>query len=220
MLFSAHDKIIFAGDSVTDAGRARPSGEGLFGAYGNGFVSYIAGFFDALYPQLDLRVVNRGVSGDRISELAARWQEDVLDDSPDWVAVMIGVNDVWRRFDSPHFHEQHLTVEYYRETLERLIETTLPRVKGMVLMTPYYLEPNRADPMRAELDKRCEVVAELAAKYSLPLADVQAGFDRFMEHMYSSVITWDRVHPNHIGCALICKVFFEAIGFDWNGGIV
>ena len=66
MLFSKHDKIIFAGDSVTAAGRALPAGEGLFGAHGNGYVSYIAGFVDAVYPWMDLRVVNRGISGDRI----------------------------------------------------------------------------------------------------------------------------------------------------------
>ena len=220
MLFLPHDKIIFAGDSVTDADRARPAGEGLFGAHGNGYVREITGFFDALYPDLDLRVVNRGISGNNVRDLAERWQSDILDDKPDWVAVMIGVNDVWRKFDSPHLKEQHLTVEEYRETLTSLIEKTLPRVKGMILMTPYYLEPNRSDPMRAELDKRGEVVKELAAKYSLPLADVQAGFDKFMEHTYSAAITWDRVHPNHIGCALICKVFMDTVGFDWNGGIV
>ena len=220
MLFSKHDKIIFAGDSVTAAGRALPAGEGLFGAHGNGYVSYIAGFVDAVYPWMDLRVVNRGISGDRICELAARWQTDVLDDSPDWVAVMIGVNDVWRKFDSPHMRESHITTEEYRMTLTRLIEETLPKVKGMILMTPYYLEPNRSDPMRAELDERGAVVKELAEKYALPLADIQAAFDSFLKHMYPAAVAWDRVHPNYIGCALICKVFLDAVGFDWKGGVV
>lgn len=220
MLFAPHDKLIFAGDSVTDADRARPAGEGLFGAHGNGYVRDVAAMFDALYPQLDLRVINRGVSGDSVRHLAARWQQDVLDDHPDWVAVMIGVNDVWRKFDSPHQKEQHLTVEEYRDTLTRLIETTLPQVKGMILMTPYFLEPNRADPMRAELDKRGQVVKELAAQYDLPLVDVQAAFDKLLEHLYSAVITWDRVHPNYIGCALICKAFLNAVGFDWENTLI
>ena len=194
MLFAPHDKLIFAGDSVTDADRARPAGEGLFGAHGNGYVRDVAAMFDALYPQMDLRVINRGVSGDSVRHLAARWQQDVLDDHPDWVAVMIGVN--------------------------RLIETTLPQVKGMILMTPYFLEPNRADPMRAELDKRGQVVKELAAQYDLPLVDVQAAFDKLLEHLYSAVITWDRVHPNYIGCALICKAFLNAVGFDWENTLI
>ena len=221
MLFSPHDKLIIAGDSVTDASRARPAGEGLFGAHGNGYVQMIAGFFDALYPQLDLRVVNRGNSGDSARDLAARWQQDVLDDHPDWVAVMIGVNDVWRKYDSPHQKEQHVSVEEYRETMTRLIEETLPKVSGgMILMTPYYLEPNPSDPMRADLDLRGDVVRELAKTYALPLVDVQKDFDKLLEHLYSAVITWDRVHPNYIGCSLICKSFLNTVGFDWNQGLV
>lgn len=219
MLFSQGDKIIFAGDSVTDAEKG-PTGEGLFGALGKGYVSNIAGTFDALYPELDLRVVNRGVSGNSIRELAARWETDVLEANPDWVAVMIGVNDVWRRFDVPHIKEAHLTVNEYKETLTELIERTLPKVKGMILMTPYYLEPNRNDPMRAELDLRGDIVRELAKCYALPLVDTQEAFDRWMTHGYSAQITWDRVHPNYIGCALIEKAFMNAIGFDWNGGLI
>lgn len=220
MLFSAHEKLIFAGDSVTDADRIRPAGEGLFGAHGGGYVRDVAGWFDALYPDLDLRVINRGNSGDTSRDLKARWDEDVLRDEPDWVAVMIGVNDVWRKYDSPHQKEQHLSVEEYRETLRELIERTLPRVKGMILMTPYYLEPNRQDPMRRDLDERGDAVRALAKEYSLPLADVQAAFDRWMEHLYASVITWDRVHPNYIGCSVICKTFMNTVGFDFNGGLL
>lgn len=220
MLFSPKDKLIFAGDSVTDAERGRPAGEGLFGALGKGYVSNIAAAFDALYPDMDLRVINRGCSGDSIRNLAARWETDVMQDNPDWVAVMIGVNDVWRRFDSPHIKEQHVTVEEYRDKLTALIERTLPCVKGMILMTPYYLEPNRSDPMRAELDLRGEIVRELADRYHLPLVDTQAAFDLWMAHGYSAQITWDRVHPNYIGCELIAKAFLNTVGFDWNGGLI
>lgn len=220
MLFSAHDTLVIAGDSVTDADRVRPAGEGLFNAHGMGYVREITGYFDALYPQLDLRVINRGNGGNTSLDLKARWEQDVLGANPDWVAVMIGVNDVWRQFDCPHIKEWHLTVEQYREALTWMIETTLPRVKGMILMTPYYLEPNRKDPMRAELDKRSAVVRELAAQYRLPLADTQAAFDKLMEHIYPATITWDRVHPNQIGCAAICKTFMDAVGFDFNGGIL
>ena len=71
-----------------------------------------------------------------------------------------------------------------------------------------------------QLDLRGDIVRELANCYALPLVDTQEAFDLWMTHGYSAQITWDRVHPNYIGCALIEKVFMNAVGFDWNGGLI
>src|SRR5699024_10230008 len=98
MKLKKSQKLLFIGDSVTDCERAKPHGEGLFQALGNGYVSIIDSFLQSTYPELGIRVVNKGLSGNTVRDLKARWQEDVLDQSPDWLAIMIGINDVWRQF--------------------------------------------------------------------------------------------------------------------------
>lgn len=212
MIFEKNDKLVMIGDSITDCGRSRPAGEGLFDPYGNGYVNMVKSFLDAHHPELAIRVVNRGNSGNTVRELAARWQEDVLDLDPDWLSVMIGINDVWRQFDSPGMTEIHVEIEEYENTLERLIRSTLPGLKGLILVTPYFIEPNRAEPMRARMDAYGATVKALAKKYDAVLVDTQAGFDRMLEHMHPMALAWDRVHPNSSGHGLLTKCFLEAVG--------
>jgi lysophospholipase L1-like esterase len=83
-------------------------------------------------------------------------------------------------------------------------------------MTPFFLEPNRADPMRAQMDRYGAVVKKLAAANDAILVDTQAAFDRLLQHLYPATIAWDRVHPNHIGTTVLAKAFLDAVGFSWN----
>jgi lysophospholipase L1-like esterase len=215
MLFAKNDKLIMIGDSVTDAGREHPVGE--YGAgRGMGYVSEVNALLTTCYPELKMRVVNMGTSGNNVLDLANRWQTDVFDLNPAWVSVCIGINDIWRQFDHPLLTELHVSLEQYTETLDRLIAETLPRVKGMILISPYYLEPNKSDPMRAMMDTYGASMKKLAEKYKQPFVDLQAAFDDFLSYYYPSVINWDRVHPNHIGSVIMAKTFLTAVGFDWS----
>src|SRR5215211_5094424 len=96
-----NSKLVMIGDSITDCERARPVGEGLFDALGRGYVSYMDAFLGAVYPERGIRIVNMGISGNTVRDLKGRWETDVLALKPDWVSLMIGINDVWRQFDSP-----------------------------------------------------------------------------------------------------------------------
>lgn len=213
MLFDQNDKILFIGDSISDYERTRPVGEGLCNAWGRSYVADVGSLLGCMYPEMHLRIVNMGISGNQCRDLEARWQTDVFDQNPDWVSVLIGINDVWRQFDSPEIKEQHVSPEDFRTCYERLIKSTLPRVKGMILMTPYFMEPNRDDPMRRRMDEYGAITKELAEKYHLTLVDLQAGWDKLFQHMHPMNIAWDRVHPNQIGCMYIAKQFLSAIGF-------
>lgn len=214
MLFEKNDTILFIGDSISDYERAKPVGEGLFNAWGRSYVACAGALLNCMYPELWLRVVNMGISGNQVRDLKARWQSDVFDRKPDWVSVLIGINDVWRQFDCPQMPETHVSLEEFEQTYEELIRETLPRVKGMILMTPYYMEPNRGDAMRARMDEYGAVVRKLAEKYALTFVDLQAGWDRLFMHMHSTNIAWDRVHPNQTGCMYIAKQFLSAVGAD------
>lgn len=214
MIFEKGNKILFIGDSISDYDRARPVGEGLFDAWGKSYVANVGALLGCTYPELRLRIVNMGIGGNQVRDLEARWQTDVMDQHPDWVSVLIGINDVWRQFDSPTIPESHVSEASFRDTYERLIQRTLPTVRGMILMTPYFMEPNRLDPMRARMDAYGAIVRELAEKYGLIFVDLQAAWDRLFEHMHPCAIAWDRIHPNQIGCMYIARQFLAAIGFD------
>ena len=214
MLFEEKDTVLFIGDSISDYERAKPVGEGLFNAWGHSYVACAGALLGCMYPELGLRVVNMGIGGNQIRHLKERWQNDVMDRKPDWVSILIGINDVWRQFDSPQLPEEHVPPEEFEKTYEELIQITLPHVKGMILMTPYYMEPNRQDLMRARMDEYGAIVKKLAEKYGLVFVDLQAGWDRLFRYMHSTNIAWDRVHPNQTGCMYIAKQFLEAVGAD------
>jgi len=209
-------KLVMIGDSITDAGRARPIGEGLFDALGKGYVSQVDALLNSTYSERGIRTVNVGVSGNTVRDLQARWQTDVLDLAPDWLSIMIGDNDVWRQFDLPWQKEKHVLLEEYETTLETLIAKTRPKLKGLVLLTPFYIEPNKHDGMRAAIDKYGAVNKKLASRHDALFVDVQAAFDQALEHFYPATLSWDRVHPNHIGCMIIAKAFLNAINFEWS----
>lgn len=215
LLLAKDDRLLMVGDSVTDAGRKDP-GEGLFDAVGKGYVALVDGLLGSTYPELGIRVANKGVSGNTTRDLKARWQKDVLDLKPQWVSVMIGINDVWRQFDSPRMKEQHVLLPEYEANLDQLVGKTVGQVKGIVMMTPYYIEPNPQDAMRAAMDRYGAAVKRVAHKHSTLLVDTQAAFDRLMKSTYPATISWDRVHPNHIGQAVLARAFLDAVGFAWR----
>src|SRR5690349_1984671 len=98
MIIQPDSKLVMIGDSITDCGRARPVGEGPYEGLGAGYVALVDGLINAASPELRIRVVNMGISGNTVRDLKARWKSDVLDLEPDWLSVMIGINDVWRHF--------------------------------------------------------------------------------------------------------------------------
>lgn len=217
MLIEPNGKLVIMGDSITDCGRTQPVGEGLFNPYGNGWVNAVVGLIGAAYPAHRLRIVNMGTSGNNVRDLAARWETDVFHQNPDWVAVMIGTNDVWRQFDTPLQPEWHVYPEEFASTLDKLVSSTMPTVKGMVLMTPFYLEPDRRDAMRAMMDRYGAIVKETAQKHGTVFVDTQAAMTSLLKNYHSAYIAWDRVHPSIIGHTAIARAFLDAIGFKWNG---
>jgi lysophospholipase L1-like esterase len=216
MLLQKGQKLLFIGDSITDCGRAKPAGEGLFGALGKGYVSLVDGFLQAVYPELGIRVVNVGNDGHTVLDLQSRWQEDVIDRKPDWLSIMIGTNDVWRQYDTPFIKEWHVNADQYEATLRALVEQTRSKVSNLVLMTPFYLESNEQDAMRRTMDQYGAIVKKIAEDTGTLFVDTQAAFNEVLKELYAATLAWDRVHPTTAGHVVLARAFLNKVGFEWN----
>ncbi len=211
------EKLLMIGDSVTDAGRTRPVSEGLFNPHGAGYPNIVYGMITSVYTDLMIRVVNMGNSGDTVRNLKERWQTDVIDLKPDWVSIMIGVNDVWRQFDVQSMPELHVLPDEYRKTLSELVGRTRPLVKGIFLMTPVYWETNLKDAMGARVREYGAICREIAEAQGIFFVDAQSYADRMLAGCaHSSFVAWDRVHPNIPGHHCIAHALLDAMDFDYN----
>lgn len=215
MLFESMDRIVFAGDSVTDMGSIQPVGEGRSDNLGFGYVRVLENLLSVWYPERILRITNSGINGHTSRDLLQRFDRDVMQLHPDWVSICIGINDVWRQFDMPAFPEQWVSPEEYEKNLEAMILRCKGTVKGIFICTPYYMEPNREDAMRKRMNVYGEICRKLSEKHGCRFVDFQSAYDNFFRHYHSTFIAWDRVHPNQIGSTLMAKTFLEECDFDY-----
>ena len=198
-------RILFQGDSVTDAGRDRED----FADLGFGYPVYAAQVIRSALPERDIEFVNKGISGNRSCDLLDRWQEDCIDLQPDVVSILIGINDTWRRFDSNDPTSAAQFEENYRGLLEDIRKNTSAKI---VLVDPFVLPVDRTkDFWRIDLDEKIQVVRRVAKDYAdvyLPLDGILAShcLSEPPEHW-----TDDGVHPNEDGAKLIGKLLAEAI---------
>lgn len=192
-------RLVFAGDSITDAGRDRTDD----GSYGDGYVALIV---DDLAAQgADVVVVNRGIAGDRTVDLERRWEQDVRAEGPDVLTIAIGVNDMWRRFDS----DDPTSAADFEATYRRLLDRADARV--VILVEPYVLpiRPDQAE-WAADLDEKRAVVARLADETGARFVPVQAAFSRAAEQQGPAAIAPDGVHPTPIGSRLLADAWLTA----------
>ena len=202
-------KILFIGDSITDCGRRN---EPPLGPYGRGYMPMVRDMLIASRPELGLTFENRGIGGNTIRDLKARWEEDVIAEAPDALSIMIGINDVWRQVQNRPAAAELLD-EYeatYRELLDRTREEVNP---VFLLATPYIIETDRNDPFRARMDEYGACVKRLADEYGATLVDTQAAFDKALEGQPSAFWAQDRVHPISCGHAVLALAFLKTMGF-------
>ena len=159
MKLEANDTILFIGDSITDAGRDRDDSQHL----GYGYPLMVAGHLLATHPRLNLKVVNRGISGDRVSHLQDRWQIDCLQIQPDVVSILIGINDTWHTMgtDASGSNESgsnESMIQFkskYQDVLTQVKENTQAKI---VMVEPFLLPyPAERREWRFDLDRKSVV---------------------------------------------------------------
>jgi lysophospholipase L1-like esterase len=203
-------RLLFIGDSVTDCDRARPIGAGSRAALGRGYVAEVDIVMAASPEKPAVRLTNMGISGDTVRDLARRWETDVLALRPEWLSIMIGINDVWRQFDGRDAAAA-VFPEEFRRTYDGLVGRVLPHLKGLLLLSPFYVQTLRTDPMRSRMDEYGAIVRELAAKHGAQFVDVQAALDAALSNRDYGSIAGDRVHPTQEGHRILARAFLDAV---------
>ncbi len=201
-------KILFMGDSITDAGRDY-NGDYHFGY---GYATLVAAALGCDRPN-DFAFQNRGISGHRIIDLLARIKRDMINLKPDYMSILIGVNDVWHELgDNPNGVDVPLFEMYYDMLLSQLKEA-LPDLKIMI-MEPFLTHgtgtDEKWDVFRGEVEKRAAVAKKMAEKYELPFVPLMKIFDDACQIAPPEQWTRDGVHPADAGHELIKRAWLEA----------
>lgn len=213
MILRKGETVLFIGDSITDCSRGRHNNIYAWAPlhHGTSYVSDVEAELICSYTDLQIKILNMGISDNTIRDLKERWQTDVLDWDPDWVFVFIGINDVWKQFQYPNVADKWVQPEEYERTYRELIEQTKPHVRGMVLVTPYYLETYRGDAMLMRMEEYADIVRRLAREYDLKCVDMQRAWDKLLEKVTTHQLSYDRVHPNHVGHVYMAKQIMKVL---------
>ena len=198
-------RILFQGDSITDAGRDKRNYHEL----GHGYPRYAAEALREAFPEKELEFINLGISGSRTGQLFDRLYPDAIALEPDVISILIGVNDIWHR----HSH-RIMTTDAQIELNYRCILSDLRRYTKakIVMLSPYVLDTDNKAEIKADVEKILPVIRSLAKEF----ADAYVPLDELFEEALKTqpapqYYSADGVHPNENGAAFIGKHYAEAV---------
>lgn len=203
--------ILFQGDSITDAGRSRENDA----ARGHGYATMTAARLMLDHPG-EFNIINRGVSGNRIVDLYARIRKDFINLKPDYLSILIGVNDVWHELDFENGVENEKFFRVYCWLIEE-IKAALPEIK-IYILEPFVLNgpatEAHIDVFEREVALRAQSAKRVAEKYSLTFIPLQEQFNELCKVCESTYWLRDGVHPAAAGHEVIARALTAAIEKD------
>lgn len=207
-----NDVILFQGDSITDSGRKKDdAAANSSSALGNGYAQIAAAELLFKYAGKNLKIYNRGISGNKVYQLAERWDKDCLELKPTVLSILIGVNDYWHK----HNGKYDGTVKKYMDDYIALLNRTkaaLPDVK-LIIGEPYAVNRVKAvdDTWYPEFDEYRTVAKEIASQFNAVWIPYQAIYDKAAQKTSGVYWTGDGVHPSLAGAKLMAAAWMEAV---------
>jgi len=199
-------KILFQGDSITDAFR-KP--EEINPAYqlGNGYAFLVAASIGARHPDRRFEFINRGISGNRVQDLAGRWQTDALDVQPDLLSLLAGVNNIIHKDNQPEIPDTEI-LELYRGLLDQML---LQNPRGRFLLLEPFLLPagTVTEEMASWLRPIQKGIAAIARDFDAPFIPLQSIFNRALSRAPAAYWAYDGIHPTHAGFQLITDAWLR-----------
>ena len=204
--------VVFIGDSITDCNR-----RDVAAPLGDGYAKMVVDLITAKYPSRQINFLNKGIGGDVATGLRDRWADDVLTHNPDWVSVMVGINDLCTRF-YPDTQAQ-VPPEKYREAYSQFLSRTREGTKAtLVLMDPFYISKESAPnslrtTVLGALGEYIAIVGEMAQKFDALHVATHDVFQRQLEYRPSDTFCPEPIHPNATGHMVIANAWLEALGW-------
>src|SRR4051812_22788652 len=208
------DIILLQGDSITDSGRNKQRQEAnMASSLGNGYALNVAGTLLLKNPEKDLKIHNRGISGNKVYQLAERWQADCIEIKPNILSIHIGVNDFWHTLTNGYTG----TLQTYIDDYKKLLDSTLrllPDVK-LIICEPYAVLGVKSvdEKWYPTFDLFRKAASDIADQYEAPFVPYQAAFDKAIKLAPPAYWTADGVHPSVAGAALMAQTWLEAVKF-------
>ncbi len=198
-------KLLFQGDSITDADRDRNDPHEL----GNGYPKYAAKFLKEKFPEKDIEFIDLGISGNQTIDLVNRLQSDFVDIQPDVVSILIGVNDTWHRAEKREWLSDEKFEENYRTVLEAIKTKTNAKI---VMLEQFLLPAEDKLFFREDLDPKIQITRKLAREY----ADIFIPLDGLLAshicHEDWQEISADGVHPTYgRGAEVIGRIYADYV---------
>lgn len=207
-MLNKNSLILFQGDSITDTGRTGSADPSV--SLGEGYPAKIAETLASKYTELGIKVVNRGISGNRTWDLLERWDKDCIDIKPDYFSLLIGVNDTWRRYDSGMV----TTAQEYEANMRQLLDRVVNETDAKIILLNIFLldvTPNKAQ-MRPDLVEKQEVISRLIKDYDVTYIDIQKKFDEMVAAGTPMTdLSEDGVHPTDFGHSVIAAEWLKNV---------
>jgi len=197
-------RILFQGDSITDAGRDRRDPRHL----GYGYPKYAAELIKQKYPDIYFEFYNLGISGNKTDDLAARWQSDCIDINPDIVSILIGINDTW------HFtaNNKKMPNEYYEKNYRHILQEIKTKTNAKIIILEQFLVYNPLMTfMRPDMAEKMEITRKLAREFADEYIPLDGLFAKESVKTSPTLLAEDGVHPSELGAQFIAKHYLEAI---------
>ena len=204
-------RLLFQGDSITDAGRDKRD----FHDLGNGYPKYAAELLKESNPEINFDFINLGISGNRTGQLFDRLYPDAIALQPDVISILIGINDIWHRGAFSYVATTDEQIELnYREILKNLKAKTNAKI---VMLAPYVLDSEDKAPMKNELTTVLPIVRKLADEF----ADAYIPLDELFEEAMATqpaplYYSPDGVHPNENGARFIGECYARTVNKLFN----
>lgn len=196
-------KIVFFGDSITDCDRDRNDDKSL----GNGYVKVLADKLRPIYPDMDIELFNKGVSGNEVCDLLARVRSDVIDLNPDAVVIMIGINNVIHKFK----YGKELNLKQFESDLTELLERLKEAGIAVIFLEPFLLPAPDKLRMRKIFDEELKIIDRVASEICDEFVAYDEMFNGIVQSIPYTEYSADGVHPTHRGSRLIADTAIKAI---------
>lgn len=212
--------ILFQGDSITDAGRPYELADKSYcESLGNGYVKILAGQIALEFPEQKWHIHNRGISGNKISQLYARWQADTINLRPSVLSILVGVNDVWHGLVDDPLKFNGTNSKHFDRTYRALLDFTLEELPSVKLMLcePFLLKGELWTEkfQQAVVDKQ-SIVKKIAEEYNATFVPLQAAFNKELENFSAEELLLDSVHPTNIGSKVLANAWMEAFRGNYD----